>query len=448
MTTIQEISGSNYESWGRFPKVDQKAFCPQWRSDVASYFKNKQGDSGSTLPFGQGRSYGDVCLNGGGSILSSQNLRNFISFDDATGLLICEAGVTLEEIINFGLPNGYFLPVSPGTKYVSLGGAIANDIHGKNHHVAGTFGRHVPKFGLVRSDGQYLECSEDSNPEMYRATIGGLGLTGFIVWAALQLKPVKNSFIDMDSIKFGGLDEFFEISKKSDKDFEYTVAWIDCLASGDSLGRGIFMRGNHLDKPKNQCPKEPFKPKLIVPIDAPSWALNHWSVKAFNFAFYNKQINKEVRKTVHYDPFFYPLDSVLAWNKIYGKRGFIQFQCVVPSESGHTKIREILKVIAESGRASFLAVLKEFGTINSPGILSFPRPGTTLCLDFPFEGDITKKLYERLEAIVNDADGALYPAKDPFMTPESFTKYYPQWKEFSKYIDPGFSSSFWRRVAI
>lgn len=429
---------STYESWGRFPKVSQDALAPAWLHEVSL-----TGVEGTLLPYGQGRSYGDSCLNDGGTVVSSENLRRLISFDPESGVLECEGGVTLEEIIDFGLPRGWFLPVSPGTKYVSVAGAIANDIHGKNHHRAGTFGRHVLSFRLLRSDGSITVCSPHSERELFSATVGGLGLTGFILSTTIQLKKVAGGHIDVESIKCRNLDEFFDHSSRSDVDFEYTVSWIDCLAGGDSLGRGIFMRGNHSEETK------PIKKRpqvLAVPFDLPGFTLNRLSVQAFNFLYYNKQTSPVVKSTVPYGPFFYPLDSVRNWNRIYGKRGFLQFQCVVPSSNNNAAIRTILETIVRSGKASFLAVLKEFGDIPSPGLLSFPRKGVTLCLDFPFAGEGTLKLFSQLDSIVAEVGGAIYPAKDATMSGEHFKQYFPKWKEFSNHIDPKFSSSFWRRM--
>jgi len=431
----------NHESWGRYPRVKQEVHHLHWLHDELPV------RNGTTLlPYGQGRSYGDCCLNDGGIVLSTSKLDRLISFDVEKGILRCEAGVTIEEIIKFSIPRGWFLPVSPGTKYVSIGGAVANDVHGKNHHCDGTFGRHVLSFELLRSDGERLICSPKQNSELFSATIAGLGLTGLILWVEFQLKPVEGSYIDTESIKFSNLSEFFEISSDSDKDYEYTVAWLDCVAAGDMLGRGIFMRGSHSADTRADLPRKPLGGLIGVPFDAPGFILNKWTVKAFNILYYNKQREKFIKKKQHFDPFFYPLDSVSHWNRIYGKRGFFQFQCVVSSKDDNKATREIITSVVESGRASFLAVMKEFGDIESPGMISFPREGVTLCLDFPNHGQKTLKLMADLDGLVREHSGAMYPAKDACMLPESFCMYYPRWKEFKEYIDPAFSSSLWRRV--
>lgn len=429
-----------FDSWGRYPKsTPAEVKYYEWR------FENFPQFSHSVLPYGQGRSYGDSCLNNDQALLVTQHFNRLIEFNNQTGILRCESGVTLAEILEFSVPKGWFLPVSPGTKFVSVGGAIANDVHGKNHHRAGSFGCHVLSFELLRSDGTRVVCSQTENAALYNATIAGLGLTGLITWAEIQLKPINGPLIDMESIKFESLDEFFELSKESEKKFEYTVAWLDCVAKDENFGRGIFMQGNHSDR------LDPGKKQLdflCVPIDFPSFALNNLTVKAFNTLYYAKQREKVVVKPIHYNPFFYPLDSVHAWNKIYGKRGFLQFQCVVPNNDGEGQvtIKEILEEIVDSGGASFLAVLKEFGDVKSPGMLSFPRKGITLCLDFANRGAETLALFRRLYDVVHINAGAIYPAKDACLTKEEFRAAYPRWEEFVDHVDPKFSSSFWRRV--
>lgn len=428
---------AKFESWGRYPKVQQNVFHFDW-----SWQRLPEGQ-GTLLPYGLGRSYGDACLNDGGTIVSTRNLDHFISFDTGSGVVRCEAGLSLDSLLSVIVPRGWFVPVTPGTRYVTLGGAVANDVHGKNHHRAGTFGRHVRAFGLLRSNGERLVCSPDSNPELFAATIAGLGLTGLIVWVELQLIRIDSPLIDMHSIKFQGLEEFFAISKESDKDSEYTVAWLDCVSTGSDFARGIFMKGNFSTVPGSA---RRTKLPLVVPIDAPGFALNNLSVRAFNWLYYNKQREKSVQKSVHYEPFFYPLDAVQHWNRIYGKRGFFQFQCVVPVQDGPKAIASILETIVKAGSGSFLAVLKEFGDLTSPGMLSFPRRGVTLCLDFPNRGKETVDLLSRLDQQTREFGGAIYPAKDATMAASNFKAYFPRWEEFSKYIDPAFSSSFWRRV--
>ncbi len=431
------------QSWGRYPRVKPAQMAPVfWRSELPNLADTQQ----SILPFAYGRSYGDSCLNEGGISLDVSHLNRFIAFDEAEGLLRCESGVSLADILEVMVPRGWFLPVSPGTKFVSVGGAIANDIHGKNHHKAGTFGRHVTCFELLRSNGERLLCSPTENSALFRATIGGLGLTGVILWVEFRLKPIVNAYIDMDSIRFESLDEFFDISAESDADYEYTMSWVDILIGGKGLCRGKFMRGNH--NQARELAAKPMKKRLslAMPLDLPGFVLNTLSVKAFNEAYYHVQVDKRVHKVVPYDPFFYPLDSIHEWYRLYGKRGFLQYQFVVPFTTGHEAMREILGRIRHSGEGSFLTVLKKFGDIPSPGMLSFPRPGLTLALDFSYHGKKTLNLLNDLDKIVLQGGGVVYPAKDARMTAEAFQAFYPRWHEFEQYIDPHFSSSFWRRV--
>ncbi len=417
---------------------------------VPIYWRNELPDLAAfdepVLPFAYGRSYGDSCLNEGGVSLDVSHLTRFISFDEERGLLRCEAGISLADILEVMVPRGWFLPVTPGTKFVSVGGAIANDVHGKNHHKAGTFGCHVTQFELLRSNGERLLCSPIENSELFRATIGGLGLTGIILWAEIRMKPIRTPYISMDRIRYGSLAEFEQVAADSDQDFEYTVAWVDCLASGKHLGRGIFMRGNHETSARYVRQPLPKKKSLAVPLDLPSFTLNSLTIRAFNEVYYRAQLNDRVHKVEPYDPFFYPLDSVYNWNRIYGKRGFFQYQCVVPFTNGYEVMKEILGRISRAREGSFLVVLKEFGDVPSPGMLSFPRPGLTLALDFSNHGRKTLRLFNELDTLVCQNGGVVYPAKDARMSAESFQAYFPQWETFAQYIDPQFSSSFWRRV--
>jgi FAD/FMN-containing dehydrogenase len=436
------VSGGAYQSWGRIDFGPQSGVPYDYRCAPLP-----QTEPGKTvLPYGNGRSYGDSCLNTGGVLIDCRRLDRFISFDANAGVLRCEAGVLLADIVAVAVPRGWFLPVSPGTRFVTVGGAIANDVHGKNHHKAGTFGCYVRCFELLRSNGDRLLCSADENPDFFQATIGGLGLTGLVTWAEIQLKQVANAYIDQETIRFGDLAEFFDLSQASDADFEYTVAWIDCLATGPSLGRGLFMRGNHAPAVAGDAPKAPRK-SLSVPFAPPLSLVNRLSLRAFNALYIRKQRTERVASQVHYRPFFYPLDAIGNWNRMYGPRGFYQFQCVLPSADGTTGIADILQEIAAAGWGSFLAVLKVFGDRPSPGLMSFPRPGVTLALDFPNAGEGIRGLLDRLDRITSDHGGAVYPAKDARMSPELFRQAYPALDKFANSVDPAFSSSFWRRVA-
>ncbi|MBT8337680.1 MAG: FAD-binding oxidoreductase [Gemmatimonadetes bacterium] len=397
---------------------------------------------GPVLTYGNGRSYGDSCMNGRGTLLDARPLNRILDFDPASGVLRAEAGTLLGDVLSHVVPHGWFLPVSPGTRWITLGGAVANDVHGKNHHVAGTFGRHVRRLELLRSDARRIVCGPDLEAEWFAATVGGLGLTGTMLWVEIQLIPIANRGITVRTTRFGSLSEFFEISKESGGDYAYTVSWIDCLARGANLGRGRFMAGNHAS-PEEQPPR-PRSRRLDVFIAPPLSVINRWSVRLFNAVYHRAPA--AAHAVVDYEPFFYPLDAVSRWNRIYGPRGFFQFQCVVPPEVGEDAMRELLTQIGDHGEASFLVVLKEFGDLPSPGLLSFPRAGPTLALDFPNRGSSTLRLLETLERITMEAGGALYPAKDACMSPESFRGSYPRWEELERRRDPAYISDFWCRV--
>ena len=429
----------NYGSWGRYPKATPAAvYRVHWTDE------SLPDDSHSLLPYGNGRSYGDSCLNDGGALLDMRGLDRILGIDRHTGILRCEAGVLLADILSLVVPMGFFLSVTPGTRFVTVGGAIANDVHGKNHHRTGTFGQHVLRLALRRSDLGIVLCSPTENTELFRATIGGLGLTGTILWAEMQLRAIANPAVDSETIRFANLDAFFDLSEESDQDYEYTVAWIDCLARGKSLGRGLFMRGNHAS-PQDRLPLQRYGTRTF-PADPPLPMVNGWSLRAFNTLYYRKQLASRTRSLTHYEPFFYPLDGILHWNRLYGRRGFLQYQCAVPLDSAKDSIRALLNTISGAHQGSFLAVLKIFGDRPSPGLLSFPRPGATLALDFPNQGQRTLDLLSQLDTIVASAGGAVYPAKDARMSGEHFRQYFPRWEEFQHHIDPRFSSSFWRRV--
>lgn len=425
-------------SWGLLPKASHTVHRLPHRDAPLPQTKE------SMLPHGLGRSYGDSCLNHMGTLLLTRGLDHWISFDPETGILECEAGASLAEIQDLSIPKGWFLPVTPGTRHVTVGGAIANDVHGKNHHRAGTFGAHVLSFELVRSDGTRRTCSRTEHAQWFRATIGGLGLTGLITRATIRLRPIVSRKLDVEELKMQNLKAFFEYADASDQSHEYTVAWVDCLATGSETGRGIFIRGNHSQTPG---PLTVDRSKtLSVPLHAPGWLLNKWSVKAFNTLYQHKFMGErhEIQEDIR--PFFYPLDKLDHWNKLYGRRGFYQHQCVVPRDGDGGAIHEILDRIGRSGQASFLAVLKVFGDQEPEGLLSFPRPGVTLALDFPNRGDSTLRLMEELDEVVMKAGGALYPAKDARMRGEHYRQFTPALQHFTTYIDPAFSSSFERRV--
>jgi FAD/FMN-containing dehydrogenase len=426
-------------SWGRYPKTaHQYIHKPAWNDQVPDILR--AATPGSLLPYGLGRSYGDSCLNGGRELIDCCRLNRILGFDESTGTVRCESGVSLADIINVFLPKGWFLPVTPGTQFVTVGGAIANDVHGKNHHCAGTFGAHVRQIGLHRSNDGLVVCSSQHNLDMLRATIGGLGLTGVIAWADIQLKRVAGPWIDAELVPFQSLNSFLDLSRESNDRFEYTVAWLDCFA-GKKL-RGIFFRGNHAaERGKDFHPKRGLK----LPFALPAWMLNRYCVKAFNTAYYRIHASRKGAGIVAYESFFYPLDSIRQWNLLYGRQGFLQYQCVIP-ETNLEAFEELLDHIARSGMGFFLGVVKQFGSAPPAGMLSFPRPGLTIALDFAMRGERTLQLLESLDEIVQKSGGALYPAKDARMSSALFEASFPRWRSFVPYIDPKMSSSFWRRV--
>lgn len=431
--------------WGLFPSFPQTPHCCHWRSDLSNLFTQLGKNHSETLPFGNGRSYGDSCLATSDHVLHTRTLDRFIAADWEKGIMTAEAGLTLEELLAVAIPRGWFLPVTPGTKFVTLGGAVANDIHGKNHHRRGTFGRHVSRLSLVRSDRPPLICSRTENTDLFAATIGGLGLTGIIEWVELNLIPIQSSFIDAMHIRFDSLNEFFALSSELDRQHEYTVAWIDCLAKGKSAGRGVYIVGDHS---KHGDLFVDDQRKTRVPFTPPISAMNKLTLRMFNLIYYRSHKSGRNRSVISYEPFFYPLDRILHWNRIYGPRGFQQYQCVIPERFAPSAIRELLHAIAAAGQGSFLAILKRCGESASPGLLSFPFPGVSLALDFPQKEQLNTKLFPHLDTIVRQAEGRLYPAKDAHMSAEDFRHFYPAWKHVEALRDPMLCSRFWKRVTL
>lgn len=433
---------NRFRSWGGFPSALPRAVLPvDWRD--APPLPDPTG--GPYLPFAMGRSYGDVCLNDGGILLDTLPLDRFIRFDAATGLLAAETGVTLAQILDLVVPQGWFLPVTPGTKFVSLGGAIANDVHGKNHHLAGSFGCHVTQLELVRSDGSRQRCTPTENAERFAATIGGLGLTGLVTWAEIQLIPIPGPQIELEARRFQGLRAFLDLSLNTDAADPYTAAWIDGMGRGKQLGRGVFLFGRHArgDGRWRGAGASP----LRLPFDLPSGLVVPAAVGVFNELTYRVQGRRRPRAFADYNAFFYPLDIVHNWNRGYGRRGFLQWQCVVPHDDGGAAAEAILDRLAAS-RLAYFVVGKVFGDHPSPGLLSFPRPGITLAVDLPNVGRRLMSLLEDLDAKVVQAGGAIYPAKDARMSPDTFRASFPQLERFRTQVDPAFSSGFWRRVNL
>ncbi|MDG4654212.1 FAD-binding oxidoreductase [Chryseobacterium arthrosphaerae] len=407
-------------NWGNFPVVEKEMRSEDSFKKIKEFVLNHN----EIIARGNGRCYGDASL--GESIFSTKKLNKFISFDRLNGVIECESGVLLSDVLEIAVPQGYFLYVTPGTKFISVGGAIASDVHGKNHHAEGCFSEYVIEFKLMTENGEIITCSRDENSEKFWATIGGMGLTGIILTAKFKLKNVESAYIRQESIKAENLDEIFQLFDESES-WTYTVAWIDCLQKGKNIGRSILMRGEHafqheLPQSMGKTPLR-LKKKLqpTVPFYFPGFVLNALTVKIFNWLYYKKQSKKEVRNFIDYETFFYPLDAINEWNKIYGKSGFIQYQMVIPKEAGKEGMKRILETIAKSGNGSFLAVLKLFGKNNPQAYNSFPVEGYTLALDFKVNSKL-KKLVDQLDAIVQEFGGRIYLTKDS-MSRSSLTNY-------------------------
>ena len=404
------------------------------------------GDALFVLPFGNGRSYGDSCLNDEGLLIDSRDGARIHAFDPIEGILTADAGVLLSEITRRVASAGWFLPVSPGTQFVTLGGAIANDIHGKNHHRRGTFGRWVESFELQRSDRGRLVCSPDENPELFAATISGMGLTGLIRTATIQLLKVPSLSIVQTTTRFERLAEYFALAPEADRRHEYAVAWIDSLRSGLSLGRGHLICGDHAAEGDRAGIAR--KPLATVPLTPPISPLGGLALRAFNQAYFRKAPAGTTTATVPFDQFFYPLDRIGRWNRLYGPAGLHQHQSVVPLVNAEPVVRALLECAVAHGHGSFLTVLKRFGSSKSPGLTSFPREGYTLTLDFPHRGAKTLVLLAELDAITVSAGGAVNPYKDSRMSAETFAAGFPRWRELETVRDPVILSDFWRRTAL
>jgi len=450
---LQGFATQPLSGWGRFPVEQCKVYRPESRRQLAAILES--GAEPSFISYGRGRSYGDAPLNSQGGVILHTRLNRFLAFDAQAGVLECEAGVSLAEIIQYFLPRGFFLPVTPGTKFFTVGGAIAADVHGKNHHQDGTFGNFVLDFKLLTSNGENLSCSPNNNAEVFWATLGGMGLTGVILSARIKLRPVTSAWVLVDYQKATNLEDALGRMTESDVRYQYSVAWIDCLATGRHMGRAILMRGNHasadeLPAKMRRPLAEPPHARWIVPFNFPSLALNSITVGAFNSLYYGTHRNS-VRQLVDFEKFFYPLDAIQHWNRMYGRRGFVQYQVALPLEGGLEGLKELLTRLARSRRASFLAVLKRFGK-SDPGLLSFPIEGYTLALDLPVASGLIPLLHE-LDRMVLNYGGRIYLAKDAVLASQTFAAMYPKLGEFrtiKRKLDPRglLSSSQARRLGI
>ena len=418
---MNELSG-----WGRYPKIKTKELTPQSESELLEILRHSE----SYIPRGNGRSYGDSAINKNLTVTMT-HINRFLQWNQESGELVAESGVLIADIIDIFLPRGWFPYVTPGTKFVTLGGAIACDVHGKNHHKDGSFGNFVNWIEIFNNKNEVVRCSPDENSELFHWTIGGMGLTGVIIRCSIQLKKVESGWIKQQTVVNNNLNEtlqsFYEHKKAT-----YSVAWIDCLAKGKSFGRSILMLGEHAQKSEVEAkpanyPKRKNK-KITFPFDAPSFLLNNFTVSAFNKLYFNLNKNKQ-SCYVDWDTYFYPLDSIGDWNRMYGKNGFFQFQCVLPrelSEQGYTKI---LSTIQSKSSGTFLAVLKDFGSGN--GHLSFPKEGLTLALDFK-ASQKNIEVGKELTDIVNSLGGSFYLAKDAIMNSSQFNNDFDK-EEFLKH---------------
>jgi FAD/FMN-containing dehydrogenase len=429
-------------SWGRVVKATHLVARPRFTDELAgllaAFSAAKPG-----LAVGLRRSYGDSNLNPDGRVIDMTGLDRLISLDFETGIVRAEAGTSLSQVLQVLAPAGWFLPTTPGSRFVTLGGAVANDVHGKNHHAAGTFGASVRRLKLRRTDGKAQELAP-GNP-LFHATVGGLGLTGLIEWVEFSAVRIPSTDVIGEDASFEHVSEYFALAAEKKDAFEHTMAWVDCSKGGSHLGRGIFSFANWAPQGERRAHRE--EPRKKMPIDAPGFALNGLTVRAFNSIRHDfKSMNRGAYRQ-HYEPFLYPLDAIANWNRLYGARGFYQYQCVLPPETALDGTVELLKKIVMSGQGSPLAVLKDFGDHGPAGLLSFPRPGTTLAVDFRNRGEDTLKLMAELDQIVASAGGRLYPAKDGRIPAHLFQSMFPKLQDFRAYVDPGLSSAFWRRVS-
>jgi decaprenylphospho-beta-D-ribofuranose 2-oxidase len=440
-----EISG-----WGGYPRGQVSLYCPAKVSEALPPY------AGSVIVRGLGRSYGDAAISTTGLVMLSERLNRVARFDEQTGLLQAEAGTTIADILDEFVPRGWFPPVVPGTKFVSLGGSVAADIHGKNHHHAGTFGRHVTRMQIVGADRATTDCSPDDEPELFWATVGGMGLTGIITAVDLQLLPIESPYMVVRHTPAKDLDALLSMLEGKQWDDDYTVAWIDCV-TGRGLGRSVLIRGHHAkhsDLPPHLREKResPKNRQHKLSFGFPPWALNRFTMAAFNETFYGWQGRRKGPFIDTFDRFFFPLDRIENWNRMYGKKGFVQYQCVLPLAESERGLQELLAELVRSRRSSFLSVLKRFGPAGS-GLLSFPLAGHTLTLDFPIRDEGLFPFLDRLDEIVLRHAGRVYLAKDARMHPETFRAMYPrfpEWQRLKSRIDPDnrFDSDLARRLRI
>ncbi len=416
-------------NWGNYPIMlsDERTF-----SHDGQLLKLVKEDGGF-IARGNGRCYGDGSL--GNKTISTLKYDKVLSFDTTRGIFECESGITLDQVLQIVVPKGWFLPVTPGTKFITIGGAVASDVHGKNHHVDGAFSNHIQEMDIMLASGETITCSKLVHPDLFDATCGGMGLTGVITRVAFYLKKIETSYIRQKQIKAENLEDLIRLFEEY-KHYTYSMAWIDCLQKGKNFGRSILIVGenatlNDLNDNQRKAPLAlPSEKKITFPFNLPSWVLNSFTVKAFNFLYYGKNFKKLIENVVSYEPFFYPLDAILHWNRGYGKKGFVQYQFVLPLESKQGLVK-ILQEISDAGLGSFLAVLKVFGKQES--LISFPMEGYTLALDFPIRKGLFQFL-DTLDKIVLQYGGRIYMSKDARMKPDILEAGYPDLQKFKSII--------------
>lgn len=417
-------------NWGNYPALKSN----EVQFTTVSELKKIVKENPYLIARGNGRCYGDASL--ANVTVSTLKFDKILFFDRKTGIIECQSGIVLDQLLEVIVPEGWFLPVTPGTKFVTLGGLVASDVHGKNHHVDGSFSRHIIEMEIMMGNGESVVCSRTKNADLFEATCGGMGLTGIIVSVRFQLKKIETSYIRETKIRANNLEELLELFEEN-KHFTYSVAWIDCLKKGKHFGRSLLTLGEHAllnqlnDKQKQDPLALPKKKAITFPFYLPSWVLNNFTVKLFNFFFYHKNFKKKKVSNIPYEPFFYPLDAILHWNRGYGKKGFVQYQFVVPLENKKGLVA-ILNKIAEKGWGSFLAVLKVFG--KQTDLISFPMEGYTLALDFPVRENLFEFLDE-LDEIVLQYGGRIYLSKDARMKSDKFWKGYSNAKKFASVVE-------------
>jgi decaprenylphospho-beta-D-ribofuranose 2-oxidase len=442
-----EISG-----WGRWPRAAGRARRPEKVSEIRSAVRESPG---TVLARGAGRSYGDAAMNPPGTVLLMERLNRLLAVDEGAGVVRCEAGVTIDDLLGSFVPRGWFPGVTPGTRFVTVGGAVAGDVHGKNHHRDGSFASFIRSLTLLTASGETITCSRELNRDAFSATLGGMGLTGVILEVELSLRRIETSYVTMRNLRAGDIDEVVGLLDQHNRDWQYSVAWIDAMAEGRRLGEGIVSLGNHahnseLDAGQRAQPlRVAGSDRPRVPIDLPGWVINRTTTQLFN-RIHRMPAGLDHNRLIDYDAFFYPLDRLHDWNRLYGTRGFLQYQCVVPLDGGSRTLRQLLEHCRARRLVASLGVVKRFG--RQSGWLSFPMPGYTLSLDIPVSA-LALEALDELDEVVIHAGGRVNLGKDARLRAAAFRAMYPeyrQWQAAKATLDPGnrFTSALARRLEL